>query len=96
MTRKVRYIAGRGCELARPLSNGLVSFEAGMVYEVTPADLVRLTKNGEFEEAVDAYTKEEIEALKPSVPQEAEIEEVKEEPKPEVAKPKFGRTQVGE
>lgn len=42
---KVRYVGGQGIELAYPLSNGLRSFIAGQVYELSNyGDFCRLTE----------------------------------------------------
>jgi hypothetical protein len=48
--RKVRYIAGAGTMLHQKLSDGQFIFNAGIIYEVNHADMVRLTSTGDFEE----------------------------------------------
>jgi hypothetical protein len=59
--RYVKYIAGSGCTLHAPLSDGQFSFLKNLVYKVpTYADLVRLVSTGKFIE-VDAKGKPIVE-----------------------------------
>ena len=56
VVHKVEYVGGQGIELAYPLSNGLRSFVAGQVYELTNyGDFCRLTEASKhFVEVKDA------------------------------------------
>ena len=73
--RYVKYIAGAGCMLHKPLSDGQMSFNKGIVYTLaTYSDLVRLTSTGDFIE-VDAKGNLYVAPVKKEVVEE-KIEEV--------------------
>lgn len=53
MTRKVRYIAGKSCELAKPLSDGRSAFNRDIVYTIeNHTDFLRLIGSGDFVEVI--------------------------------------------